>query len=229
MKVRDLMTTNVVTVRPDTSVKHVAQLMLRHGISAVPVIDDQGSVVGIVSEGDLMCRSELGAPPPRSWWLMAFARPQDIASEYVRTHGRYAKDVMTKDVIATDENRPAAEVAAVLEKKRIKRLPVLRDGRLVGIISRADLLHGIAAAGLDRTAPGDEAIRLAVQTRIRDEAGVRDSFLSVVVANAVVHLWGAVRSDAERSAARAAAETVRGVEGVVDHTSILPDRLLRND
>jgi CBS domain-containing protein len=226
MNVKDLMTTDVVSVRPDTSVKNVAQLMLRHRISAIPVVDDQGGIVGIVSEGDLMCRPELGGPQHRPWWLAAFARPQDVASEYVRSHGRCAKDVMTTDVVTTDETKTARDVAALLEKKGIKRLPVVRDARLVGIISRADLLHGIVAAGFDQTAPGDEAVRLAVATRIRREAGVRDAFLSVVVANGVVHLWGALRSDAERAAARVAAETVRGVQGVVDHTSVLPDALL---
>jgi CBS domain-containing protein len=225
MKASDVMTTDVVSIGPETSVRHIAQLMLRHRVSALPVLDDDGRLVGIVSEGDLMRRGELGGDQHRSWWLNLFAGPEEIASEYVKQHGQRAKDVMTSRVVSIDEHASVATIAAILEEKRVKRLPVLRDGRLIGIVSRADLLHAIATASLDQCAPGDDAIRRAVLTRIRHEAGVRDSTLSVTVSDGVVHLWGAVGSAAERRAAEVAAETVHGVSAVVDHTSLVLETL----
>jgi CBS domain-containing protein len=224
MKAADVMTTEIVSVGPETSVRHIAQLMLRHRISAVPVLDDEGKLAGIVSEGDLMRRAELGRDRHRSWWLNLLAGPEEIANEYVKQHGQRARDVMTSRVISIEENTSVATIAAILEEKRVKRLPVLKDGRLIGIVSRADLLHAIATAELDQSASGDEAIRRAVRTRIRHDAGVRDSTLSVTVSDGVVHLWGAVGSAAERRAAEVAAESVHGVCAVVDHTSLLLEK-----
>jgi len=229
MNAADVMTTEVVSIGPETSVRHIAQLMLRHRISALPVLDDNGRVVGIVSEGDMMRRAELDGDRHRSWWLNLLASPEEIASEYVRQHGQRAKDIMTRRVISVDERASVATVAAILEEKRVKRVPVLKDGRLIGIVSRADLLHGIVTAKLDNSASGDEAMRRAVRTRIRDDAGVRDWALNVTVSDGVVHLWGAVRSAVERRAAEVAAESVRGVSAVVDHTSLLPDHLWGSD
>jgi CBS domain-containing protein len=224
MKAADVMTTDVVTIGPETSVRHIAQLMLRHRVSALPVLDDDDRLVGIVSEGDLMRRAELGRDRHRSWWLNLLAGPAEIAGEYVKQHGQRAKDVMTGRIVSIDENATVGTIAAILEEKGVKRLPVLKDGRLIGIVSRADLLHAIATAKLDQCASGDDAIRRAVRTRIRDDAGVRDSTLSVTVSDGVVHLWGAVGSAAERRAAEVAAESVRGVSAVVDHTTLLLDK-----
>jgi CBS domain-containing protein len=223
MKAADVMTTEVVSIGPETSVRHIAQLMLRHRVSALPVLDDDGRLVGIVSEGDLMRRAELGSDRHRSWWLNLVACPEDIASEYVKQHGQRAKDVMTSRIISVDEGASVTTIAAILEEKRVKRVPVLKDGRLIGIVSRADLLHGIATATLDNSAAGDDAIRRAVRTRIREDTGIRDSALSVTVSGGVVHLWGGLRSTAERRAAEVAANSVRGVGAVVDHTTLLPD------
>jgi CBS domain-containing protein len=137
MKATDVMTPDVVSIGPETSVRHIAQLMLRHRVSALPVLDDDGRLVGIVSEGDLMRRGELGRDQHRSWWLNLFAGPEEIATEYVKQHGQRAKDVMTSRVVSIDEHASVATIAAILEEKRVKRLPVLRDGRLIGIVSRA--------------------------------------------------------------------------------------------
>ena len=227
MKARDLMTTDVVTVRPETSIPHIAQLLLRHRISAVPVIDDERRVVGIVSEGDLMHRPEAGAKLRPSWWLAPLASAEENARDYAQSRGKQAKDVMTTDVVTADEGMAISEIAALLEEKRIKRVPVVKDGRLTGIISRADLLRGLAAARLDQTAAGDEAIGRAVSTRIKADAGAREARLKVVVADGVVHLWGSLQSQAERDAVRVAAESVRGVRAVVDHTSIFPESLFQ--
>jgi CBS-domain-containing membrane protein len=223
MKAKDLMTTDVITVGPDATVRHVAQLLLRHRISAVPVVDGDGKLVGIVSEGDLMRRAEVGTEPHRSWWLDLLARPESIALDYVRSHARLVGDVMTRRVITVDEDEPVSRIATVLEEKRIKRVPVCKDGRLVGIVSRADLLHGIATARLERTKESDEEIRRTVVARMRAEAGVRDWLLNVTVSEGTVHFWGGVRSEAERRAARIAAETVGGVKAVEDHLTLVPE------
>lgn len=224
MRAKDLMTTKVVAVAPTTQVKQVAQLMLRHRISAVPVVDN-GKLVGIVSEGDLMRRVEAGTERHRSWWLDLIATPEDRAYDYVKSHAQQVGDLMTKDVVTIDEDTPVAKVAELLETKRIKRVPVMHEGRIVGIVSRADLLHGIATAKLDKTPPGDEAIREAVVSRLHDDAGVRDWLVNVTVTDGVVHLWGTTRSDIEKRAARVAAETVAGVRGVDDHLAVLPDMI----
>jgi CBS domain-containing protein len=200
----------------------VAQLLLRHRISAVPVIEADGKLVGIVSEGDLMRRAEAGTEPQRSWWLNMLARPETVASDYVRSHASLVKDVMTTKVVTVGEDEPVSHIAALLEEERIKRVPVCKDGRLIGIVSRADLLHGIATARLDRTTKIDEEIRRVVVARMRDEAGVRDWLLNVTVSDGVVHFWGGVRSEEERRAARVAAETVVGVKEIEDHLTVVP-------
>ncbi|MGH6923288.1 MAG: CBS domain-containing protein [Propylenella sp.] len=223
MFARDLMTRDVIAVRPDTSIRDVAQILLSHRISAVPVTDAKGSLLGIVSEGDLLRRAETGTERRRSWWLDLLASPDERAREYIKSHAAHVRDVMTKNVITVTEETPVSEIATFLEEKRIKRVPVVRDGRVVGIVSRADLLRGIATAKLDQTAPGDEAIRAAIVKRLREEAGVRDWLMNVTVSGGVVHMWGGVRSEAERRAARVAAETVSGVRAVEDHLTVVPE------
>jgi CBS domain-containing protein len=137
------MTTQVVTVLPDTSVREVAKMLLINRISAVPVVDTEGRILGMLSEGDLMRRTETGTDEHHSWWLALFA---DLRVEaFVKSHGLHANDVMTREVISVSEDAPLDEVATLLERHRIKRVPVVRDGKLVGIVSRANLLHGLVA------------------------------------------------------------------------------------
>ncbi len=221
MRARDLMTSDVITVRPDASVKDVAQIMLSHRISGVPVTDSQGQLKGIVSEGDLLRRAETGTERRMSWWLDLLASPEQRASDYIKSHATHVRDVMTANVATVDEDTPASEIATILEGKRIKRVPVVKDSRVVGIVSRADLLRGLASAKVEMAAPGDDAIRAAVVKRMRDEAGVRDWLMNVTVAEGVVHMWGGVRSEEERRAARVAAETTPGVRAVDDHLTLV--------
>ena len=145
MKAKDVMTTEVVYADPETSVRAIAQTLLKRRISAVPVIDDGGRVIGIVSEGDLMRRPESETDRPRSWWLKLLETPEDRASQYLKSHGLTARDVMTREPITVTEDTPLEEIAIVLERRAIKRVPVLRNGKLVGIVTRADLLHGLVA------------------------------------------------------------------------------------
>jgi len=162
MRARDVMTPDVITVDPDTSVQAVAKLLSERGISGVPVVDAADQLVGIVSEGDLLHRVETGTDRRperltgrrRSWWLDTIASNEELARDYAKSHGRTAKDVMTRDVISVTDTTELADVAMLLETKRIKRVPVLRDGRLVGIVSRANLVRALAVTKSD---PGIDA------------------------------------------------------------------------
>src|SRR5690348_2151804 len=149
MRAIDVMTTNVITTVPDASVQAVALLLSERGISGVPVVDAGGRVIGIVSEGDLLHRAETGTERRterrRARWLDSLASDQDLARDYVKSHGRTAKDIMTREVITIDETTELSDVADLLETKKIKRVPVMRDGKLVGIVSRANLVRALAA------------------------------------------------------------------------------------
>ena len=218
MKAKDVMTTKVVAVTPEMPVNTIAALLLERHISAVPVIDEDRRILGIVSEGDLMRRDETARR--RSWWLAAFGEPEKLAREFVKTHGQRAKDVMTRKVQVVTEETSIAAIAELLEKKGIKRVPVARDGRLVGIVSRADLLRGLATRGLKPMvpeAPEDGAIRAQLLELIEREPWADSTFLTIVVDHAVVHLWGFVRSETEQGALHVAAESVPGVQGVEDY------------
>ena len=222
VKAKDIMTRKVVTVTPDTEVREVARLLTERRISAVPVVDEQGRVLGIVSEGDLVRRPELGTERHPSWWLRLFLSPEDQAREFVKSHGHRARDVMTRDPVTVDEEASLEDIAELLETRHIKRVPVVHEGRLVGIVSRADLLRALASR---KAAPEPRADDRTLRDRIEralEEAGVRHEFMSVMVSGGVAHLWGIVDTPEEREAARVAAESVPGVREVRVRLNILP-------
>ncbi len=221
MRAGDVMTKDVVTVGPGTSVIDVAKLLLDRRISGVPVVDDAGRLVGLVSEGDLMRRAEL-LTERRPWWADPAADAEETAKAYVKAHGLKAGDVMTTEVVTIGEHEPLDKIAMLFEARGIKRAPVLRDGKIVGIVSRANLLQGLAASTAGGIGPDDTAIRSAVMAAAREDAGVRASLVDVIVASGVVHLWGNVASQAERDAVRVCAETTEGVRAVRDHLRVLP-------
>ena len=225
MRARDVMTTDVVTVGPGMTVADVAHLMLDRRISGVPVVDDSGVLVGIISEGDLMRRAEL-TTERRPWWDTADATAEEKAEAYVKARGLTVGDVMSKDVVTVEEGDPLDHIAMLFEGRGIKRAPVLRGGKVVGIVSRANLLQGLAVGKVTDTGPGDRAIRSAILTAAREDAGVRTTLLDVTVANGVAHLWGNVGSEAERNAVRVAAENADGVHEVRNHIRILPPSVL---
>lgn len=213
MKASDVMTTKVVTVTPDHSVRHAAEIMLDNHVSGLPVVDDSGELVGIISEGDLLRRSELGLDA-----LAGHRRsPEEQARAYVKAHAWKVGDVMSDRLVVVDEDTDLARVATLMEENDIKRVPVARDGRLVGIVSRADLLRAVASARLDATAPGDEAIRRSILARLDESTGLAGMNISVTVADGLVHLWGNVEGEDCRKAARVVADGVRGVKGVIEH------------
>ena len=218
MNAADVMTPDVITVQPDTPLDKVIDLMLQHGISGLPVLD-QDVLVGIVSEGDLLRRVELGTVQVRSHLLEVLADAGSLAAEYARTHGRRAAEVMTRNVVTVDEATPLAEVARLLEARRIKRLPVMRDGRLVGIVSRANLVRALAGRLQSEPPPAadDRRIRSAVLGELRRHKwGAWVAQLDVTVVDGVVTLWGLVNSEEQRMAVRVTAENVAGVKRVED-------------
>jgi CBS domain-containing protein len=218
MLVRDVMVAPVITVEPSETVQQVAKLFLEKQISAVPVLDSNGKLVGIISEGDLLHRVEAGTERHRSWWLRALIESDTLAAEYVKSHGRKVSDVMTRDVITTSPQAPLHEVAALMEKNAIRRLPVLENGQLVGIVSRANLLQAVASARqLLDTAPSDKAIRDRILASLRKEEWAHTGLLNVTVSNGIVDLWGLAESQAERKAIRVAAESTPGVGAVHDN------------
>jgi CBS domain-containing protein len=216
------MVSAVITVDPNTSVQEVADLMLRNRISAVPVVGADGKLVGIVSEGDLINRPESQTSHRRPWWLEAIASKETLAAGYVKSHSRKVADVMTQDVITAAPETPVAEVAALLERKRIKRVPVTKDGKIVGIVSRANLLQGLASMRerTPQTPADDAAIRDTVMSNLTKEHWARPSLLSVTVRDGTVDLWGLVESQAEKDAVHVLAETTPGVRVVNDHLTV---------
>ena len=220
MQAKDVMTTRVVTVGPETTVREIAGVLHEKGVSAVPVVDDDGGLLGIVSEGDLIRRQEIGTERKRgSWWLRMLGGTESLAIDYTKSHGMHARDVMTRDVITVSESASLVDIAEKLETRRIKRVPVLRDGALAGIVSRANLVQALASRpeqAPEQTSGDDETIREKV-TGILDSEPWTSTWTTVIVSNGIVDLYGKVSTQAERDASRIAAENVPGVAAVNDH------------
>ena len=217
------MTTSVVSVAADLAVREAARILLVNRISAVPVVDGTGRLIGMLSEGDLMRRSEAGTAGKGSWWLSLLA--DDRAAAFVKAHALRVGDVMTRNVISITEQATLQEVATLLERHRIKRVPVVKDGKVAGIVSRANLLHGIVARQPAAVATSsDSAIRTAIMEALA-AAGVASHYLNVVVSEGSVYLWGATMTAAQRDAARVAAETTAGVKHVENNLFVLGARL----
>jgi CBS domain-containing protein len=224
MRAMDVMTSDVITVDPDMTVQALAALLAANGISGAPVVDSSGGLVGIISEGDLLHRAEIGTAQRhrerrRSWWLDHFA--SDLAREYVKSHGRAVKDLMTRDVVTVTEDTDLAEVADLLEAKRIKRVPVMREGKVVGIISRANIVR---AVGATKGAPpregevDDRSIRARLLVELHREEWAKVWPEDIIVRDGIVHFWLSEDEPLEkRQALRVAAETIAGVRGVEEH------------
>src|SRR5215471_4188389 len=220
MKAADVMVSPVITVGPECSVRDVAETLLENRISAVLVVSNGGDLVGIVSEGDLIRRTEIDTEQRRSRWLALLIGAQPLAAEFVKSHTRRVADVMTRDVIVATPDTPLRHIAALLEKNGIKRVPIVSNGKLVGIVSRANLVQALASARKEikaAAATSDRMIREELLLRLRTEPWARTSRLNVIVHDGTVELWGAVRSRAEKQAIRLAAELTPGVRAVSDN------------
>lgn len=192
MQARDVMTTPVVSVTPDTTVHELALLLVKHRISAAPVVDGEMHVIGMVSEGDLIRRDEIDTAKKSrgSWWLNMLGTDSD-AADYVKSHARTAGEIMTRETVCVKEDTPLADIAAILESRHIKRVPVLRDGRLAGIVSRSNLVQALASAAVEKPAAGSSASDADIRAMLMGELAGRGWAFpgrNVVVRGGVVHL-----------------------------------------
>jgi CBS domain-containing protein len=225
MRAMDVMTTNVITVDPDTSVQALATLLSERAISGVPVVDRDNRLVGVVTEGDLLHRAETGTERRterrRSRWHDVFGSDQEAARDYVKAHGRIVGEIMTREVISVSDTTDLADIATLLETKRIKRVPVLRDGKLVGIVSRANLVRALAMTKTEPTIEADSddrTIRAKLLAELGEQEWVHMWAADIIVRDRVVHLWFSDdRSEEERQGVRVAAENIPGVRGVEEH------------
>lgn len=222
MLVKDIMTSPAVTVGPDTSVRDTAKLLVSHRISAVPVVDAKNRVIGIVSEGDLMRRRELGTEPHQPWW-MAFAVPLTIDEEYHKSVADAVEEVMTRDVVTIGEDASIIKVAELLATRHIKRVPVTRDRKCVGVVSRADLVRALSLLDLPKPdAPVDGNLREQIFAKIREAHISSPTQMNLVATDGIVHIWGTVTDDELRVPLIDAIKAVPGVKVVHDHIAVVP-------
>ena len=218
------MVTDVITVGPDACVQEVAEILLKNRISAVPVIGTDGTLRGIVSEGDLMRRVEAGTGRRRTWWLELLSEKDVLAARYIKEHSRKVEDIMTRNVVTAAPDTPLHLIANLLEKNGIKRVPIVEGGKIVGIVSRANLIQAVASIRkiVEATPnPDDETIRKDVMACLNAQPW-EPSLLNIIVHNGTVELWGIVDSQSEKKAARVAAEATKGVCAVNDNLVIRP-------
>ncbi len=223
MKASDVMTVGAITIGPDADVQAAARIMLEKGISALPVIDAGGALVGIISEGDLIRRTESGTEDQASWWLRLVSSNEALASRFVKSHGTKVADVMSSSVVTAAPDTPLAEIAALLERNRIKRVPIVDKDKVVGVVSRANLLQALASGKPAFGAQGavsDAKLRETVLARIWEQPWAHPSLVNVIVSNGMVDLWGSVTSDSERSALRILVSETPGVVAVNDHLAL---------
>jgi CBS-domain-containing membrane protein len=217
MQASEVMTRRVISVEADASILQAVQLMLQNRISGLPVVDGKGGLVGIVTEGDFLRRAEIGTQRKRPRWLEILIGPGRLAEEYVHSSSRKVGDVMTADPRTIGEDTPLEDAVQLMEKHRIKRLPVVRDGRLVGIVSRANVMHALVSLAREThaVAGNDTAIRDRILAECERHSWAPQ--INVVVRDGVVELWGALTDERERQALIVASENVPGVKVVHDH------------
>lgn len=218
MNVGDIMVRDVVAVGPETAVREVATLMLERRISGVPVVDAERRVLGIVSEGDLIRRPEIETDHARRGWLGIFVSAEDRARDFVKSHGRKAGEIMTRPAICVAPGTPLTEVVRLMERSRVKRLVVVEDGKLAGLVTRADLVRALVAHhDVALGASSDKAVCERIEQMLRDEDWADGAYVHVLVEKAVAHLWGTVESAAQREALIVAVRGVPGVKDVAPH------------
>ena len=216
MRAHQIMTRSVITIAPDATILEAAQTMLQHHVSGLPVVDAAGKLLGIVSEGDFIRRSEIGTPRKRGRWLKVLLG--DSAVDYVREHGRRVSDVMTSDPVTITEDATLEQIVDAMETNGVKRLPVMKDGRLVGLVSRANLMQAVASLAREIPDPtaDDDHIRSRVVAAI-DKNDWSPFGLNVIVRDGIVHLSGMITDERSRQASVVAAQNVAGVIKVHDH------------
>jgi CBS domain-containing protein len=228
MLAADVMTGDVATIGPEASIAMAVDKMVRGRISGLPVVEAGGAILGMLTEGDLLHRIELATVPRHAAWLNFLRGPERAAEEYVHSHTRTVEDLMSLSPVTVEAATPLSEVVALMERHRIRRVPVLRDGRLVGIIARADLVRALGAAlaaePAGRRPDADIRSDILAELKTQDWAGA--SSFRVHVANGIVELTGVAQSDTVRLAVRAAAAQVPGVTSVQDTIAVEPPQIM---
>jgi len=219
MKAKDVMTSPVVTIEPDVDVLQAVRIMLQRRVSGLPVVEKDGRLVGIVTEGDFLRRAETGTQRRRPRWLEFLVGPGRLAQDYARAHARKVGDVMTAEPITVDESTALDDIVKLMEKRQIKRIPVVRGSDVVGIVSRANLLHALASVAREAkpAAQSDAAIRALFMDELSKQSWAPVALINPVVRDGVVELWGTITDERERAALVVAAENVPGVKAVRDH------------
>lgn len=219
MLCKDVMSGAPVTAGPLTGVREVARLMVEHRVSAVPIVNASGTLIGIVSEGDLLRRPEIGTEHRRSWLGWVFLHGEEArARDFIHEHGRRAEDIMSAPVVTVTEDSPLAEAAQLMERRRIRRVVVVREGKPVGIVARADLLRTLAGQEAP-PALADDQLRLAIEATM-EQTGLFTPWVKVTVKDGIVELWGQVTSPDVRNAVAVAAEEAPGVKEVRNHLTL---------
>jgi CBS domain-containing protein len=222
MKAQEIMTRNVVTVRPDSLVRDIAALMVEKHISGVPVLTDDGELIGMVSQSDLLHRAEVGTESKHKWWFRVFADSGALAREYAKSHGLKAHDIMSRYVVSVRDDAELRDVADILDKRRIKRVPVVQRDRLVGIITRGDLVRALSQVQISKAVKkiDNAALHKALYDRIRSQSWINDNYISLTVNDGVVELGGFVERADQQSALRVLVEETEGVNRVDDKISV---------
>jgi CBS domain-containing protein len=223
MNAADIMTRNVVTVTPETTVAALVDILLSRNISGVPVVDADGTIVGIVTEGDLVRRAELGTERKRGAWLTFFTGTATLAEDYVRSHGTRVADLMSPGVVAVARDTPLAEIADLMEEHHVRRVPVVADSLVVGLVSRTNLLRAWASLPAEPVPVNadDYTIRTALLAELSHQSWSNRPENSIVVTDGIVHLWGLAGTDEERRALELAAERTAGTKSVRNHIVVL--------
>jgi CBS domain-containing protein len=218
MKAAEIMSRDVLTMNTESTVLEAARTLLRHRVSGLPVIDGNGKLVGVLTEGDLMRRAETRTERQRSRWLELLLGPGRAAADYTAAHARKVGTIMTEEVISIGPETDLDEAVGLMERHQIKRLPVIANGKLVGIVSRADFLRAlIAEADRERTTPlGDEEIAKRVQSELDLHSWAPRASLRFSVKDGIIELTGSITDERERAALRVMCENIAGVKGVVD-------------
>lgn len=215
---KDIMSTRVASIAPDMSVRLAAKLMLKRKVSALLVLDSKRRPIGVLSEGDLVHRIELDTRKKGSWWLNLLTPDRDLARDYARAHGRKVADAMSRQVVTITPDTKLPAIVALLDKHRIKRVPVVGEGgRVVGVVSRADVLGAFAKAALAAeggAALGDAECSAEIRKRLCKESWGDSALVNISVDSGVARVWGVVASRAQHDAVRALCEEVPGVRHV---------------
>jgi CBS domain-containing protein len=216
MKAADIMTLGAATIRGDASISEAARMLLQYGISGLPVLDSANRLVGIITEGDFLRHVGAGSPGHRPRWLEFLLSPGRLAEDYVHSHSRKVEDVMTRQVVTVTEDTSIDEIVRLMERHRIKRVPVMRENYVVGIVSRANLIRGLARQqdGLSSVSAADMAIREQILSELISQPWGERAPIDIDVRGGVVQLWGPVYDERVARALRVAAENVPGVKGV---------------